>query len=569
MTPIQPTDDQLDELVVLHNEAGLSRREVLKRGAVLGFAVSGIAAALAAETRSGASAAVRRIAAEAATTPRRGGTLLEGYDRVFSPITTINAAWIDPTQDAMLESLVTTDPQGKIVPKLAESYSLSKDGKTLTFNLRKGLKFQSGKPVRPADVVTDFNAVRGKTGEDPYWYIQVQSITAGPNNTIVIKCNKPFASGPYLYRQQFANIFNHAAQLANPTTYGTKIVDGTGPFQLTSFVSDQQVTAKRWEKYAGSGVSFFQNKGKAYLDGIKWVPITDQPSRTSEIISGNVHIIKNPLPADLPTLKANKNLVVTEKEEAGGLAFCLNFRRTDLGFDDLRVRQAISHAIDRQGIVQSILFGHGSAVQGPFPTSYKWYEKGVEKFNDYNPTKSQALLDAAGWTVGSGGIRTKNGTKLQFNLLNETDTTLNAVGAAVVNQLSKVGISVTQQSEATGDYFSGLGNSPDAYFFLWLWLDFPRIIQVLASKPFWVSSTWSHASVPQCEKAFDAWSFAANDAELEAAARQIQLTVAQYLPMMTIYVPHVIWVHSNKLHGYLPTNPNNLYPFYNDMWLEA
>lgn len=569
MTPTQPPDDRLEELVVLHDEEGLSRREVLKRGAVLGLTVSGIAAALAAETRSAASGAVRHVAAEAATTPRRGGTLIEGYDRVFSPITTINAAWIDPTQDAMLESMVTTDPHGKIVPKLAEWYKLSKDGKTLTFKLRSGLKFQSGKPVTPKDVVTDWNLVRGKTGQDPYWYVQVVSIKAGRGNTIVIKCKKPFASGPYLYRQQFANIFNHAAQVAHPKTYGTKIVDGTGPFQLTSFVSDQHVTAKRWEQYPGSQVSFFHNHGKAYLDGIKWVPITDQPSRTNEITSGTVHIIKNPLPADLPTLKSNKNLVVIEKEEAGGLAFCLNFRRTDLGFNDLRVRQAISHAIDRAGIVKSILFGHGTPVYGPFPTSYKWYEKGVEKFNQYDPNKSKALLDAAGWTVGSGGIRAKNGVKLQFNILNRSDDTLNAVGAAVVNQLGQVGISATLQNQATGDYFTSLGSSPDAYFFLWLWLDFPRIAQVLASKPFWVSSTWSHASTPQTEKAFDAWSFAANDTQLEAAARKIQLTVAQYLPMMTIYVPHVIWVHTKKLHGYLPTNPNNLYPFYNDMWLEA
>ena len=60
-----------------------------------------------------------------------------------------------------------------------------------------------------------------------------------------------------------------------------------------------------------------------------------------------------------------------------------------------------------------------------------------------------------------------------------------------------------------------------------------------------------------------------NDAQLESAARQVQLAVAENVPVLTLYVPHVIWVHNKKLHGYRPTNPNNLYPFYNDMWLES
>jgi peptide/nickel transport system substrate-binding protein len=452
------------------------------------------------------------------------------------------------------------------VPKLAESFALSANAQTLTFRLRKGVTFQSGAPVTAANVITDWNMVRGPNGQDPYWYNQVTSITAGPNNTVVVKCNKPFASGPYLFRQQFANVFNNTVALAHAKTYGTAIVDGTGPFQLTSF-SQQQVTAKRFENYSGSIVPFFNNKGKAYLDGIKWVALTDQPSRAAEVISGAVHVTKNPSPADLPSLQANPSLVVVQEEEAGALTFALSFKRPQLGFTDVRVRQAISQAINRDLIVKAVLFNQGTAVRGPFPTTYKWYEPGVEKFNNYNPAKAKSLLDQAGWVMGSGGVRAKNGQKLEFTIVNRSDATLNEVGQAVVQMLAKVGVSATMKNLETGAYFTALTSDPDAYFFDWLWLDFPRIYQVLASKPFFKSSTWGQMSVPQCEAAFNAWSYAANNAQLEAAARQIQLTVAQYQPILTLYVPHVVWVHSNKLHGYLPTNPNNLYPYYNDMWL--
>ncbi len=513
---------------------------------------------------------IKSVISQAASggTPKQGGTLIEGYDRIFSPITTINAAWIDPTHDAMLESLVTTDPFGRLVPKLAEWYKLSPDSKILTFKLREGLTFQSGKPVTVHDVVTDWNLVRGPTGQDPYWYVQVKSISAGPNNTVVIECDRPFASGPYLYRQQFANIFNNALATKNPKTYGTSVVDGTGPFELTSF-TQQQVTAKRFANYAGSIVPFFRNKGKPYLDGIKWVALTDQPSRAAQVESGTVHVTKNPSPADLASLQSNPDLVVIQEEEAGGLCFALNFRRPELGFTDVRVRQAISQAINRDLIVKSVLFGQGTAVRGPFPTTYKWYEPKVETYNNYNPAKAGALLDAAGWKMGSNGVRSKGGQELKFTIVNRSDATLNEVGQAVVQMLAKVGVAATMSNLETGAYFTALTSNPDAYFFDWLWLDFPRIYQVLASKPFFNSSTWGHMSVPQCEVAFNQWSFAANDAELEAAARNIQLTVAKYQPILTLYVPHVVWVHSAKLHGYLPTNPNNLYPYYNDMWLEA
>jgi peptide/nickel transport system substrate-binding protein len=558
-------DARIEELVGSYERGRLSRREFFKRASALGLAAPAITGLLA-----HAAAAGRRpdAAALAAAGPRRGGTLIEGYDRLFSPITTINAAWIDPTHDALLESLVTVDPAGNLVPKLAESWTVSKDAKTWTFKLRRGVRFHSGALVTAGKVAEDLNEDRGKLGQHPFWYTQVVSIKPGPRNTVVVRCNKPFATLGFLYKQQFANIFNNAAVKADPKGYGTKVVDGTGPFRLTSF-SPQQVTAKRFEQYAGSIVPYFQNKGKAYLSGIKWVPIAEASNRANEIVSGNVHIIKNPLPTDLPALKANKNLVVIEKEEAAGLVLGLNFTKTNLGFDDLRVRQAVSHAIDRDAIVRAILFGHGTAVRGPFPKTYKWYEKGVEKFNQFDTNKANQLLDSAGWTKGSGGVRTKGGQKLEFTIINFTDEVRNKVGDAIVAMLGKVGISAKMQNLEAGAYFQGLGSGAEAYFFNWLWLDFPRIYQVLADSRFIPAPNWAHAKVPAVDKAMDGWTFAQNAKQEEAAARKIQLAVAENVPVITIYVPHVVWVHTKKLHGYQPLNPNTLYPFYNDMWLEA
>lgn len=574
----------IERLVSSYQRGRLSRREFLGRATALGLGVPTVAALLAAcggssggggdtaaaDASTGAEAATAADTAAAAdtATPVSGGTLVEGYDRQFSPITTINAAWVDPTQDAMLESLVTNDPQGNLVTKLAESWEVSDDAQTWTFTVREGVTFHSGAPMTTDNVAQDLNLDRGDAGQHPYWYTQVTGIEPGDGNTVVVTCDKPFASLGSLYRQQFTNIFNYAAVEADPEGYGTNVVDGTGPFSLVNF-TPSEVEGKRFDGYAGSIVPYFTNKGKAYLDGIRWVAVPEASNRANEVISGNVDVTKNPLPSDLESLESNSDLVVIEKEEAAGLVLGLNFTKTNLGFDDVRVRQAVSHAIDRTSIVDAILFGHGSPVQGPFPTSYKWYEPGVEQFNQFDPEKAKALLDEAGWTAGSDGTRARDGQAFEFTIVNQTDAVRNQVGDAIVAMLADVGIRASMKNLETGTYFQELGAGPDAYFFNWLWLDFPRIYQVLADSRFIPAPNWANASVPEVDAAMDEFVFAADDAAMEAAARSIQLAVAEHVPVLTVYVPNVIWVHNKRLHGYLPMNPNSLYPYYNDMWLEA
>lgn len=562
-------DEQLNHLLRSYEAGGLSRRDVLKRAGVLGIGATSLGTFLAACGGDDGGGAATGGAPVTDATPKPGGILIEGYDRPFSPITTVNAAWVDPTHDAMLEALLTTDADGKIVPKLAESWEMSADAQTWTFKLREGLMFHSGKPVTAKDVVADLNLDRGDTAQHPYWYTQVTSIKEGPDNTIVVKCNKPFATLGDLYRQQFANIYDPAAAKKAGKAYGTKVVAGTGPFKLTNFVATQEVTAERFEEYGGTSVPYFENPGKAYLDGIKWVPIAEQANRTSEIVSGNVHVIKNPLPTDLEQLKANQDLIVEEMQEAGGVILGLNFEKTDLGFDDLRVRQAISHAIDRESIVKAVLFDLGSPLYGPFPSDYKWYETGVEQFNQFDTAKAESLLDEAGWTKGGDGVRAKGGKPLSFTVFNQTDTVRNQVGDAVSQMLQKIGVRMKMSNLEPAAYFQELGSSPDAYFFPWLWLDFPRITQVTQDSRFIPAPNWAHASVPEVDAAIDKWTFAADDADMEAAAREIQLAAAEHVPAVSLYSPKVVWVHRKELHGFRPTNPNNLYPYYNDMWLES
>ncbi|MHB8590057.1 MAG: ABC transporter substrate-binding protein [Candidatus Dormibacteraceae bacterium] len=549
--------DGLKSLITDYMEQRIDRRLFFGKAIQFGLATSSIAAILAACTSGGSSTS--------ATTPQKGGTLVEGYDRPLSKITTVNAAWIDPTQEALLEGLIIQDPNGNYVPSLASSFRTNADASEWRFKLRTGLKFQSGAPVTLQNVVDDFNLFRSSAGQNAPWWAPVKDI-AIQGDEVVVTCKHPYLALHDTLQNEFSNIFNSKAQETAGDSYGTTVVDGTGPFTLVSYTPDQ-VVVKRWENYPGTGVSWFQNKGTAYLDGVKWIAINEAANRANELLGGTAHVVKNPLPSDIANLKADSNTTVYEQQGLQNVIFGLNFQQTALDFDKEPVRQAISMAIDRKSIVSSILLGHGAATFGPFPTSYKWYEKGVEQYNQFDAAKAGSLLDSAGWTMGSGGVRQKNGKQMSFTFINMTDATRNLVGDAVVSMLQKVGVQAKVSNLEAGAFFSALVAKPDAYFFNWLWASPPNLLDVLVDPAFIPAPNWAHANVPEVTAALQAWLNASSPAQLEQAARQIQLTIAQHVPVLPLYTPNDVWAVSKKVHGYVPTT-TNLYPFYNDVWLE-
>ena len=155
--------------------------------------------------------------------------------------------------------------------------------------------------------------------------------------------------------------------------------------------------------------------------------LLSQPRGGNEIETRNVDAIKNPPPQDVDALSNNSDLVVQEFQELSNFFVSLNIGSTQFGFDDLRVRQAISHAIDRESIVASILRGRAVATYGPFLPGYKWYNPEVENFNQFDVDRARALLDEAGWVASGSGIREKDGARLSFPMLHLSEATENAV----------------------------------------------------------------------------------------------------------------------------------------------
>jgi len=548
-------------LVAQYVDGGLSRRQFVKGALALGLGMTTIGALLAAcnSTTGGGS-----------TTPKTGGTLKEGYDLDFSRLDPINTNWYDPAFYAVYESLVTNDPQGNYVPQVASSWTVSGDGLTVTFKIRSGLKFHSGATLDATAIKAVYDGIADPKNGSPLGSVwaPVASTDAPDPTTLVIKLKHPYFDLFNIVKTGYWDIVNMAYRAQLGDKYGQQGVDGSGPFQLVDWVPGSHTSVKRWANYPGSVTPSIQNKGKPYLDGINWITILDAPQRAIQIQNGEIDTLRGPAFQDIGRLQADKTLTVTQLKEWSGYFFTTNFGRTDLGFDKVNVRQALSHAVDRAGIVKALLFGHGEPLYGPITTADKSYTKDVEQFNQFDVAKANSLLAAEGWKAGSDGILTKNGVRFAFEMIIQAESFNQQLGSALQAQMKTIGVDLKVTSLDRGTFFNRAFAIPDSLMFFYLW---PVPIDVVtlfvnSANAHGKGPNWSNAVIPQMDQAVAAWQSAANEAQLIAAGKQFQLAVAEQLPFVPVINRDAFWVNRQNVHGWHP-DQWNLYPYYNDVWL--
>ena len=577
-------DDPVEDLLGEYMARRIDRRQFFKRAAVFGVSLSSASALLAAcgggdeeaappppaETGAAPQPAPAPEPAEPppAAGPVSGGTLIEGYDRDFTKMDTVSSGWADPGYVAIYEFTVSRDPDGNYVPAFADSWEISDDLLTWTLTFRPDLKFHSGAPVTAQVIADNFNEFRGANGQNAIFWPTVKDVQAPDATTVVVTMNAPFTAFPETLATEYSMIENLARRAELADNYGATEADGTGPFTLTSFKPGTEVVVTRWEEYPGTNIPFFQNKGAAYLDSVKWVPLLELGNRANEIETGNVHVVKNPAGQDVERLKSNSDLVTIIFPALANFFIAPNYQLSELGFDDINVRQAISHAIDRESLVENLYFGQAVATYGPFAPNFKWYDPGVEQFNQFDQAKANELLDGAGWTMGSDGIREKDGKKFSFTMLvNGGQPTTQPIIEAVVGMLKDVGIEMKLDTPDPANWFGVLTDPkkpPDAWSLEWLWsapVDLLIFFQATPTKEY-------NGDLPEIAAAVTKWQTAPEVTTLESASRDFQLAWAEKLPEIPILTTFNVWVHQKNVMGYTPLQ-TMLYPYYNDVWLAA
>jgi peptide/nickel transport system substrate-binding protein len=552
--------DTLPGLFADYHARRLTRRDLLGRAAALGLTATALGELLARET-----AAMPAMQA----TPVPGGTLREGYDLDFSRLDPVSTNWYDPAFHALYDSLLIDAPDGKLEPNLAESWKVSDDGKSVTFVLKKGGLFHTGRPLTAQAVKEVYEAIQDPANGSPLstLFSPVNSIEAKDDQTLVLGMEHPYYEVLNVVKTGYWAIANIETRKANPETYGQKVVDGTGPFTLEEWVPGSHTSVKKWEDYPGSIVPYFTNKGKAYLDGIRWDTILEAAQRAVKIENGEIDTLRNPALQDVARLQGNADLTVSSFSEPSGYIMSTNFDRTDLDFHELAMRQAISHAIDRQSIVTALLANLGSPLYGPITPADVFYDPAVEQFNQFDLDKAKSMVAELGWTPGGDGILTKNGVRHAFSLVVQAESFNRDLSSVLQASLADLGMEVTVEALDRGSYFDRIGKGVDSSLFYYLWPVPIDVVILFVGSGTIPAPNWSHAKIPAVDQAIEGWKQAANAEELKAAGSKFQTTIAENLPTIPLVVRNSVWVSRPNVHGWLP-HQYDIYPHYNDVWLD-
>lgn len=335
----------------------------------------------------------------------------EGSPSAFNPQIVADAP-SNVVANALYNRLVEFEPGVTgIVPRLVESWTISKDNLEYTFKLRKDVKFHKTSYFTPTrnlnadDVLFSFNRQRLK--DHPYHAVSggsyeyfksmgmdqtIRDIQKIDNDTVKFVLNKPEASFLSNLAMEFSSILS--------AEYGDKLLKekipqqmdvepvGTGPFVFQKYEKDSMI------RFTANPDYFL---GASALDKLVFVITPDASVRTQKVKTGECHMIAEPSPTDYEQFVNDKNLKVTSKPgmNIGFLAFNV----TKKPFDQLLVRKAINYALNRQAYIDAIFMGFGVVAKSPLPPTVWGYDEHLSDY-EYNPKRAKDVLREAGYPEG-------------------------------------------------------------------------------------------------------------------------------------------------------------------------
>ena len=372
---------------------------------------------------SNASATTASAATPVATAaPKRGGTIAIAVDQeppTLDPHASPSAITFTMTASASESLLFMTDKR-ELQPWLSTSYEATPDGMSVTFKLRQDVTFQDNTPFNAAAVKWNFDRI-----VDPNFKAGASLGTlSGYTGTDVVddytaKVNFKAPSAPFLNyaASPFLVFLSPDGTPKQGTEVATKPIT-TGPYQYQEYVAKDHAKMVRWDAYKRKA-PWADHDGPGFVDSITWRFVPEAATRSTVVETGEVQVA-TPIstPQDIQRFKSSKDVKIQSAKWVGvPLVLLLNTQKAPT--DDVKVRQAINQAIDKQSMINTLFAGTGEVAYGylaavmlPVPELKSIYPFDINKANQ--------TLEAAGWTKGSGDIRSKDGQPLKI-IINTID----------------------------------------------------------------------------------------------------------------------------------------------------
>lgn len=416
--------------------------------------------------------AVTLAGAALAQTPQSGGTLRVGI--IEDPAT------LDPHKTSQLtahlvfrllyDRLVYIDDQRQPQPWLAESWEISDDGRVITFRLFGDTVFHDGTPLTADSVKFTYDRLLDPETASPTRNLMVgslESIEVVDPLTVAFTFAQPFA--PF-FLNLYSGYMGIVPEGIDQQSFGRNPV-GSGPFMFERWDVGSQVILKRNPDYHTNRTDL-QNRAAPYVDQVVFRVVPEEGTRIAALETGELDIVPVPL-EDAARLEADPSVSIVAWEEATNY-LAIEFNPHKPPFDEVDVRRAIGFAVDAEEIVFGAWSGYATANGNPVGIGHAGHAPDIaaEYGFSFDPERAAAMLDAAGWTLGNGGVRQRDGESLRVLMYLTGNPAYVRAGQIIQAQLADVGVAVDLEVVDAGA-FRDLLRGQNQHFNLqrWNWVD--------------------------------------------------------------------------------------------------
>jgi peptide/nickel transport system substrate-binding protein len=440
-------------------------------------------------------------------------------------------------KDNLYDPLFVLNELEEPQPWLAESWTVSDDGLTYEFKLRQGVLFHDGTPLNAEAIKFTIEYYLA----DPaavafYGFTEIENVTAVDESTVQISLSVP--TFPMIFRLGSLPALSPTAIEAAGDAYASSPV-GTGPFKFNSFEPDSQIVYERNETYWN---------GPPPLEELIVRIIPEAEVQVIELQAGTIDVVFLPPNKDVQGLQ-DQGLTITKTVTPSIEFVSLNCA---FGFtQELAVRKAIARAIDRDTIIEQTQYGLVEKSRAGNAPISPYYDETVPEIT-YDPDAAMQLLEEAGWVLGDGDIRTKDGEELKLIMVNTEYLDWGQLNLIIQDQLKKVGIACEIETLEYGAYLDRWRDT-DTWNITYHDQGFPRhtdaaIPAAVDPDHYWNVNHIDNSTDPELmavadkmRELYKTFNGSLDPVERKAAAVQIQQIV--YDNQLSFWLFHKIWVY--------------------------
>jgi peptide/nickel transport system substrate-binding protein len=351
----------------------------------------------------------------------RDVTIAQGIDAEFLDVQMTNNIVTLIINGAIYDTLLTRDKQLQIVPHLATSYKLVSD-KVWEVKLRQGVKFHNGEPFDATAVKFSAERIQRPDFKSPQkgWFSTLDHVEVVDPSTVRLHTKVPDPAMPARMTLMYQMAPKYVAQVGDAQANLKPV--GTGPFKFVEWQKNERIVVEANDAHW---------TGKPAVRRATWRPIPELGARIAALQTGQADLIVNVPPDQVSMLQASKNIRIEKVPSCRIISFTIaQIKGGPLA--DKRVRQALNHAVDMQGILDAVLLGNGKRLNSWMPPNVWGYDPSIPVY-EYNPQKAKELLAAAGQSNLTLTLQAPNGRWAM-----DKD-----IAQAVAGQLTENGIKTT------------------------------------------------------------------------------------------------------------------------------